>query len=55
MRTFEEMFHAIGDTDRNNYLARLFGLFNEKAIKRWCECEGSRFRDLGRPTLKKPG
>ena len=55
MRTFEDMFKAIDDPDRTNFLARLFGLFSEKAIKRWCECKESRFKDLGRPTLKKPG
>lgn len=52
MRSFEEMFEYSGNHKRANFLARLFGLFNEQAIIRWCGCEQAPFEYLGRPTLK---
>jgi hypothetical protein len=52
MRPFEEMFEYRGNPSRANFLARLFGLFNEQAVVHWCGCEQAAFTYLGRPTLK---
>jgi len=37
------------------FLARVFGIFNEKIVRIWCEAPWSRFSDLGRPRIIPPG
>ena len=47
---FEDNFKT--DTPRrDNFLARLFGLFNEEIVRAWGEDERALYQDLGRPTL----
>ena len=55
MQTFEEMFQRTGDFKRVNFLARLFGLFNEQVVANWCNCEQAEFSNLGRPTIRVVG
>ncbi len=51
-------FFQTTDSDRDNFLARLFGSFNEEPVRIWCRDPASPYEDLGRPTLVvagKPG
>ena len=41
-------------TDRDMFLARLFGIFNEDIVRIWCEASWSPYRDLGRPRVTPP-
>lgn len=36
---------------RDNYIARVFGIFNESIIRIWCNSEHSPYENLGRPTI----
>ncbi len=47
---FEDIFKT-DVPSRDNFLARLFGLFNEEIVRAWAEDERAPYRDLGRPTL----
>jgi hypothetical protein len=53
---FEELFISedypyLGKSKRDNYLSRIFGIFNEEIIRIWCRNTKSPFIDLGRPTI----
>jgi hypothetical protein len=51
-----EMFNASASNKRRlNFLARLFGLFNEEVVRCWCGHDQSRFSYEGRPTVKRIG
>ena len=39
------------DSKRDKFLAKVFGTFSEKIVEIWCECEKSKYRNLGRPTI----
>lgn len=39
------------DSHRDNFLSRLFGIFNEDIVRLWCKNPNSKYSDLGRPTL----
>ncbi len=39
------------NSDRDKFLSRLFGIFNEQIIRIWCRDDRSPYRDLGRPTI----
>jgi len=39
---------------RDKYLARVFSLFSEQAVRAWCACPNAAYEDLGRPTLRDP-
>lgn len=39
------------DLARDNFLSRLFGMFNEEPVRIWGEMESSPYEYLGRPTL----
>lgn len=54
MRSFEEFFHS-SEPDRDKFLSRLFGIFNEEVVRHWCGCSQAPYEDLGRPTLRVPG
>ena len=41
--------------NRSNFLARVFGIFNEEIVRVWCRDERTPYNDLGRPTLYEPG
>ncbi len=48
-------FFQTADSDRDNFLARLFGSFNEEPVRIWCRDPASPYQDLGRPTLVEAG
>ena len=40
-----------GKSQRDKFLSRLFGIFNEEIIRVWCANEKSPYTDKGRPTI----
>ena len=52
--SFRRFFQS-ADSDRDNFLARLFGSFNEEPVRIWCRDPDSPYEDLGRPTLTEAG
>lgn len=40
-----------GNSKRDKFLSRIFGIFNEEIIRIWCENEKSPFTNIGRPTI----
>ena len=40
---------------RDNFLARLFGIFSEYVVHSWCDCPQAPYLSIGRPTLRKLG
>lgn len=50
MLSFEQLFKS-GDSPRDKFLSRLFGVFNEDPVRIWCRQPDCPFDDLGRPTL----
>src|SRR5260370_14915232 len=48
----EALVHA-SCADRDKFISRLFGIFNETIVRIWCRQPQAAFEDLGRPTLKK--
>ena len=51
---FEKVFRS-DSLRRDNFLARLFGIFSEELVRAWCACPQAPYTDLGRPTLRAPG
>lgn len=51
---FARLFKT-GTPTRDNFLARVFGMFSEEPIRIWCRSETSPFIDLGRPSIRRPG
>jgi hypothetical protein len=51
---FEQVFRS-DSLRRDNFLARLFGIFSEEVVRAWCTCPQAPYTDLGRPTLRGPG
>lgn len=51
--SFPKLFRT-SESARDNFLARLFGMFAEEPVRIWCRGDGSQYLDLGRPTIKKP-
>lgn len=49
-----DLFHST-EPDRDNFLSRVFGIFNEEIVRCWAEVKHAPYKDLGRPTLKLPG
>jgi hypothetical protein len=41
--------------DRDKFLSRVFGIFNEEIVRIWCNREDSPLEDIGRPTIRKIG
>jgi hypothetical protein len=39
------------NSDRDAFLSRLFGIFNEDIVRIWCRDPRSPYNDLGRPTI----
>ena len=37
--------------ERNKFLARIFGIFNEEIVRIWCKSPTTPYIDLGRPTI----
>jgi hypothetical protein len=50
-RVFEDLFRS-PDLARDNFLARLFGMFSEDVLRHWARDERAPYEDLGRPTLR---
>jgi len=50
MASLESLFRS-GDSKRDNFLSRVFGIFNEEVVRHWCANTKSKYVDLGRPTL----
>lgn len=53
MTDFESIFRT-GDSLRDNFLSRVFGILNEGVVRFWCANPQSAFVDLGRPTVHTP-
>jgi hypothetical protein len=51
MVEFEQVFKSDLPA-RDKFLARLFGIFSEDAVRFWANCPESPYEDLGRPTLR---
>lgn len=51
---FERIFRS-DSRQRDNFLARLFGIFSEHVVRTWCDCPQALYGNIGRPTLRKPG
>jgi hypothetical protein len=54
----EASFDCIFRSDsvhRDNFLARLFGIFSEHVVHSWCDCPQAPYLSIGRPTLRKLG
>lgn len=51
---FERFFRS-PEPARDKYISRLFALFGEQVVHRWCACPEAPYEDLGRPTLCDPG
>lgn len=51
--TMAEFFET-NDSERDKFLARLFGLFSESLVRDWCSDARSPYLDRGRPTLWAP-
>jgi hypothetical protein len=50
MADLESVFRT-GDSRRDNFLSRVFGIFSEEVVRHWCANPRSTYVDLGRPTL----
>lgn len=50
MSSLETVFRT-GDSKRDNFLSRVFGIFSEEIVRYWCANPQSSYVDLGRPTL----
>jgi len=51
---FESVFRS-DSRQRDNFLARLFGIFSEHVVTTWCDCPHAPYVNIGRPTLREPG
>lgn len=51
--SFERVFRS-DSIQRDNFLARLFGIFSEHVVRTWCDCPQAPYLHIGRPTLRKP-
>lgn len=51
---FRRIFKGPGDGDRAKakFLSRVFGIFSEEIVRRWCESADAPYEDLGRPTVR---
>jgi hypothetical protein len=50
---FRQLFKSPA-SDRDKFLARLFGLFSEEIVRVWCKAPWSPYCDLGRPRVTPP-
>jgi hypothetical protein len=50
MKSFKDFFCS-GNLQRDNFLSRLFGIFNEEIVHYWCQCPSSPYENLGRPSV----
>jgi hypothetical protein len=52
--SFQQIFRSDSRV-RDNFIARLFGIFSEHVVHAWCECPQAPYVNIGRPTIRKPG
>ena len=52
--TFQSLFRS-DDPARDNFLSRLFGIFNEKVVRCWGKAPQAPYENLGRPTARRVG
>lgn len=52
--SFVDVFKT-SNSQRDNFLARLFAMFSEEPVRIWGESDDAAYEYLGRPTLKRPG
>jgi hypothetical protein len=50
--TFQSLFQS-GNSARDKFFARLFGIFNEEIVRCWAKAPQAPYIDLGRPTIKR--
>jgi hypothetical protein len=50
---FRKLFESDA-SDRDMFLARLFGIFNEEIVRIWCKAPWPQYCDLGRPRVIPP-
>ena len=50
---FRQIFKSPA-SDRDKFIARLFGIFNEEIVRIWCKAPWSPYCDLGRPRVVPP-
>lgn len=50
---FRQIFKSPA-SDRDKFIARLFGIFNEEIVRIWCKAPWSPYCDLGRPRVVTP-
>lgn len=55
MVSFDDFFRQPHEVGRDRFLSRLFGLFSEEVVREWCRLPDSRYEDIGRPYLVRPG
>jgi len=56
MKRFDiERTFRTDDDKRDNFLSRLFGIFNEDIVRLWCKNHNSKYTDEGRPSLYEGG
>ena len=49
--SFDEIFKS-ANPNQDKFLSRLFGIFNEDIVRKWCADSRAPYRDLGRPTIR---
>jgi hypothetical protein len=49
--SFARIFKST-DSAQDKFLSRLFGIFSENIVRTWCQDDRSKYRDLGRPTIR---
>jgi hypothetical protein len=49
--SFDEIFKS-ANPNRDKFLSRLFGIFSEDIVRKWCADSRAPYRDLGRPTVR---
>lgn len=55
MNWFHEVFKSdLPDRTRDNFIARVLGLFGEQVVRIWCDAPRSPYSDLGRPRVVVP-
>jgi hypothetical protein len=52
--SFVDVFKT-SNSQRDNFLARVFAMFSKEPVRLWGESQEAPYEYLGRPTLKLPG
>lgn len=49
--SFDKIFKST-NPNQDKFLSRLFGIFSEDIVRKWCADSRAPYRDLGRPTVR---